>query len=196
MMLSLKSSMALKAQPELDRRALFKGVIHHGVHLYNGMARLWSGTNAKFIELLAPMLYTITSCVRCSLPQEYLIASNINPNLRIGETPFTGVASNLYDATNPNFPSYSELHIDGNDVFCAIVPMGHWGKNEGILIFPELNLMIGLRPGDLVIFKSAMLYHMVSRITTGYRNSLVFFAHKTLLKDWPIAADFKWINNI
>jgi len=196
LMTSLKSSIVPSEHTEPDRRSLFNGVIHHGIHLYQGKARLWRHTNKEFIQALGPILCKVTTWISKSLSQEAEMAMSIDETLRIGNTPFTGMASNFYDPLIPNFPTYSALHLDGNDLFCMIIPTGDWPQNEGLLGFPQLKLTVDLRPGDVIIFRSSLLYHMVSKITWGTRNALVLFAHKNLLGQKSIDSDFQWINDV
>jgi len=192
----LKKKIKEKPEIEEDRRSLFNGVIHHGFHLYQNVVRLWKSTDQNFIEALRPFIYEIMACAQNGLEEEYLTAMSIPRIHRIGNTPFTGVASNFYDPSIPGFPTSSAIHIDGNDIFCVIVPTGDWPIDQGILGFPQLNLLVNLRPGDVIIFNSSQLYHLVSQISSGYRNSVIFFTHKSLLKQRTVIGDLEWIYKI
>jgi len=196
MMNNLKLSKKCNDHLGMDRRALVNGVSHHGWHLYGNTARLWNSTNRQFVEKLRPLIYEVSSLAKNGLPHKYELAMTIDKERRIGNSAFTGLASNWYDPVLPGFPNHSALHVDGNDILCLIVATGHWPANQGYLGFPQLKLLVDLRPGDIIVFDSSLLYHMVTEISSGYRNALIFFSHKALLKKPNTTEPNDWINQI
>jgi len=85
--------------------------------------------------------------------------------------PFSCVALNL------NFGKI-DRHKDTKDVqegYCWVLPWGNW--NGGLLTFPELNVSVDSKAGDLTGFLSSALVHEVTAYS-GYRYSLTCFTHQ------------------
>ena len=53
---------------------------------------------------------------------------------------------------------------------------------RGELSFPELKLVIHVKQGQAVAFRSNILVHGNLPVITGIRHSLVFYIHNTLIK--------------
>jgi hypothetical protein len=64
--------------------------------------------------------------------------------------------------------------------FCWLVPLGEW--EGGDLIFPQLNVRIKLKPGNILAFRSNLLVHG-NLPCSGVRHSLVFFTHNNLFPE-------------
>jgi hypothetical protein len=82
-----------------------------------------------------------------------------------------------------NFNTISGYHIDRDDDkygFCWLVPLGEW--EGGDLIFPQLNVRIKLKPGNILAFRSNLLVHG-NLPCSGVRHSLVFFTHNNLFPE-------------
>ena len=82
-----------------------------------------------------------------------------------------------------NFNTICGYHIDRDDDkygFCWLVPLGDW--EGGDLIFPQLNVRIKLKPGNILAFRSNLLVHG-NLPFSGVRHSLVFFTHNNLFSD-------------
>ena len=82
-----------------------------------------------------------------------------------------------------NFNTICRYHIDRDDDkygFCWLVPLGDW--EGGDLIFPQLNVRIKLKPGNILAFRSNLLVHG-NLSCSGVRHSLVFFTHNNLFSD-------------
>jgi hypothetical protein len=82
-----------------------------------------------------------------------------------------------------NFNTICGYHIDRDDDqygFCWLVPLGEW--EGGDLIFPQLNVRIKLKPGNILAFRSNLLVHG-NLPCSGVRHSLVFFNHNNLFPE-------------
>lgn len=82
-----------------------------------------------------------------------------------------------------NFNTICGYHIDRDDDkygFCWLVPLGDW--EGGDLIFPQLNVRIKLKPGNILAFRSNLLVHG-NLPCSDVRHSLVFFTHNNLFSD-------------
>ena len=82
-----------------------------------------------------------------------------------------------------NFNTISGYHIDRDDDkygFCWLVPLGEW--EGGDLIFPQINVRIKLKPGNILLFRSNLLVHG-NLPCLGVRHSLVFFTHNNLFPE-------------
>ena len=82
-----------------------------------------------------------------------------------------------------NFNTICGYHIDRDDDkygFCWLVPLGDW--EGGDLIFPQLNVRIKLKPGNILAFRSNLLVHG-NLPCSGVRHLLVFFTHNNLFSN-------------
>ncbi len=61
-----------------------------------------------------------------------------------------------------------------------LVPLEEW--EGGDLIFPQLNVRIKLKPGNILAFRSNLLVHG-NLSCSGVRHSLVFFTHNNLFPE-------------
>lgn len=72
-------------------------------------------------------------------------------------------------------------HVDQNDcpsAMCTIVVVGKF--RGGRLFFPTLNLLFDMKAGDIITFKSNLLYHCTTPVYIGRRFAFVFFANHNL----------------
>ncbi|CAG8730949.1 5772_t:CDS:2, partial [Rhizophagus irregularis] len=70
-----------------------------------------------------------------------------------------------------NFNTICGCHIDRDDDkygFCWLVPLGEW--KGGDLIFPQLNIRIKLKPGNILAFRSNLLVHGNLPCSVGATN--------------------------
>lgn len=94
---------------------------------------------------------------------------------------FTGMALLINHAVNP--------HRDSNDVkdgYVVTTPLGDF--EGGLVVFPDLKLMICQKPGDLLFSRSALLQHSVTDITAGQRTSFTYFT-KRFVMELPVPTD-------
>jgi len=77
-----------------------------------------------------------------------------------------------------NFNTISDYHWDEHDEpnsLCCLVALGDFEGGE--LCFPQLQIIVPLRPGQIVAFSSRLLLHGNFPITRGIRHSVVYFVH-------------------
>ena len=89
----------------------------------------------------------------------------------------------MFGMCTVNFNTICGYHIDRDDDkygFCWLVPLGEW--EGGDLIFPQLNVRIKLKPGNILAFRSNLLVHE-NLSCSGVRHSLVFFNHNNLFPE-------------
>jgi hypothetical protein len=79
-----------------------------------------------------------------------------------------------------NFNTISDYHWDEHDEpnsLCCLVALGDFEGGE--LCFPQLQIIVPLRPGQVVAFSSRLLLHGNFPVTRGIRHSIVYFVHST-----------------
>ena len=67
-----------------------------------------------------------------------------------------------------NYNSISDFHWDEHDEpnsLCCLVALGDFKGGE--LIFPQLQIIVPLRPGQVVVFPSRLLLHGNLKVTGG-----------------------------
>jgi hypothetical protein len=83
-----------------------------------------------------------------------------------------------------NFNTISGYHWDESDdpnSLCFLIALGEFEGGE--LYFPQLNIIIKLKPGQIVVFPSHLLLHGNFIVTKGIRYSIVYFVHAGFFKD-------------
>ncbi|KAJ3044186.1 hypothetical protein HDV00_002863 [Rhizophlyctis rosea] len=97
---------------------------------------------------------------------------------RLFGSPFGG-----FSCMTVNYGWPTSFHIDHHDSprgYCCVTPIGQW---EGCpLYFPQLDLEAPLKPAEMAIFRSSMLWHGNKKIISGTRYSFVFFTDHQLTK--------------
>jgi len=79
-----------------------------------------------------------------------------------------------------NFNVISKYHWDSNDDpngLCFLITLGDFEGGE--LVFPQLQIVVKLKPGQIVAFPSYLLLHGNLPITKGIRFSIVYFVHES-----------------
>ena len=80
-----------------------------------------------------------------------------------------------------NYNVTTNFHFDPNDNgLSTVVPVGNW--KGGWLIIPQLNIVIKLVKGQVVMLKSSILIHGNTN-ATGIRFGMVFFSHNNTFKN-------------
>jgi hypothetical protein len=77
-----------------------------------------------------------------------------------------------------NFNTISDFHWDEHDdpnSLCCLVALGDFEGGE--LCFPQLQIVIPLKPGQVIAFSSRLLLHGNLPVTKGIRHSVVYFVH-------------------
>ena len=80
--------------------------------------------------------------------------------------------------------SVSKTHIDWQDCvsgFNAVIPWGDFGG--GHLILWPAKVVYQIEPGECLFFRGGIMAHQVQPVTSGIRNSLDLFCHKSAF-DW------------
>jgi hypothetical protein len=94
--------------------------------------------------------------------------------------PFAPRAFGIFPTIAINFNVISNYHWDNNDDpngLCVLVALGDFEGGE--LCFPQLQIVVKLRPNQVVVFPSCLLLHGNLPITKGIRFSIVYFVHKS-----------------
>ena len=89
----------------------------------------------------------------------------------------------IFPTLSINYNVICQFHRDLKDhrnTLCVVCPLGNFTGGE--LVFPELKLVIHVKQGQAVAFRSNILVHGNLPIITGIRHSLVFYVHNTLIK--------------
>jgi hypothetical protein len=82
-----------------------------------------------------------------------------------------------------NFNVICQFHRDMKDhrnTLCVVCPLGKFKGGE--LTFPELKLVIHVKQGQAVAFRSNLLVHGNLPIIAGVRHSAVFYIHNNVIK--------------
>ncbi|CAG8581368.1 8539_t:CDS:2 [Paraglomus occultum] len=77
-----------------------------------------------------------------------------------------------------NYNTISDYHWDENDEsnsFCCLVALGDFEGGE--LCFPQLKIVVPLRPRQIILFSSRLLLHGNFIVTKGIRHGIVYFVH-------------------
>ncbi|CAG8833461.1 1389_t:CDS:1, partial [Gigaspora margarita] len=69
---------------------------------------------------------------------------------------------------------------DHHNSLCVVCPLGIF--KSGQLVFPELKLVVHVKVGQAVAFRSKILVHRNLPVLTGVHHSVVFFIHGTMIK--------------
>ena len=94
--------------------------------------------------------------------------------------PFAPKPFGIFPTIAINFNVISKYHWDSNDNsdgLCFLIPLGDFEGGE--LVFPQLQIVVKLKPGQIVAFPSCLLLHGNLPITKGIRFSIVYFVHES-----------------
>ena len=93
--------------------------------------------------------------------------------------PFAPRSFGVFPMVAINYNTISDFHWDEHDEpnsLCCIVSLGDFDGGE--LCFPQLQIVIPLRPGQIFAFSSRLLLHGNLPVTRGIRHSIiVYFVH-------------------
>ncbi|EIW72122.1 hypothetical protein TREMEDRAFT_58277 [Tremella mesenterica DSM 1558] len=76
-------------------------------------------------------------------------------------------------AVNEGTSSTWHYDSEDDDSFYTVILVtgdGEWGDDEGVMEIPQLGLKLPLKPGDVFMFRSKILLHSVSPITSGAKR--------------------------
>ena len=135
------------------------------------------GCVQKLIKGLQPFLNAVNDYFNNTYPVLYakMKRLDLGPNVPKSFGAFPTVAI--------NFNAISQFHRDLKDhrnTLCVVCPLGIFEGGE--LMFPELRLVIHVKQGYGVAFRSNLLIHGNLPITVGIRHSVVFYIHNTVIK--------------
>jgi hypothetical protein len=77
-----------------------------------------------------------------------------------------------------NYNVISDFHWDEHDdpnSLCCLVALGDFERGE--VLFPQLQIVVQLKPGQILVFASRLLLHGNLSFTRGIRHSIVYFVH-------------------
>ena len=139
-------------------------------------ADAWLMANAALFEYLSNYL-------RIYQPESWLSMRNSIRKATDGEltglaTPWHGVAIGQGMGSEGG-----EDHQDWNDepsVFNAVVPFGSQGWTGGEVVLWQLNMRVAVERGDCFLFKGAITAHRAEAVTSGQRNFIDLFCHKSV----------------
>ncbi|CAG8446556.1 10837_t:CDS:10 [Acaulospora colombiana] len=141
---------------------------HHKAHqkcvqdLIKGLQPI-SGSVNKYLETTYPVLYSKMKKL------------DLGPNVPNSFGVFPTVAV--------NYNIICQFHRDMKDhrnSLCVVCPLGKFKGGE--LVFPELKLVVHVKQGQAVAFRSNLLIHGNLPIVAGTRHSVVFYIHNTVIK--------------
>jgi hypothetical protein len=95
--------------------------------------------------------------------------------------PFAPRSFGIFPMIAINYNIISSYHWDRNDEpdsLCCLVALGDYEGGE--LCFPQLEIVISLRPNQVVLFSSNFLLHGNLPVVRGIRHSIVYFIHSDL----------------
>src|SRR4051794_16494269 len=78
----------------------------------------------------------------------------------------------------------SKYHLDKNDHENSLAFLVVLGDFEGSEIcFPEIKLIVKLKPRQVLAFSSRFLKHGNLKVTKGIRYSIVYYVHQDFFKE-------------
>jgi len=135
------------------------------------------GCVQKLIKGLQPLSNVVNNYFNNTYPVLYakMKRLDLGPNVPKSFGAFPTVAI--------NFNAICQFHRDLKDhrnTLCVVCPLGIFEGGE--LVFPELRLVVHVKQGYGVAFRSNLLVHGNLPITVGIRHSIVFYIHDTVIK--------------
>ncbi|RHZ51912.1 hypothetical protein Glove_468g9 [Diversispora epigaea] len=104
--------------------------------------------------------------------------------------------SDLFPMIAVNFNTISDYHWDEHDnpnCLCILIALSNFDGGE--LCFPQLKIIIPLRPNQIVAFSSRLLLHGNLPVKRGIHHSIVYFVHSSFfhnLRDFTkVYSDFE-----
>jgi hypothetical protein len=135
----------------------------------------------KCVQNLIQGLQPISGSVNKHLETTYPVYYSKMKKLDLG--PNAPKSFGAFPTAAINFNIICQFHRDMKDhrnSLCVVCPLGNFKGGE--LTFPELKLVIHVKQGQAVAFRSNILVHGNLPVITGIRHSLVFYIHNTLIK--------------
>jgi hypothetical protein len=159
---------------------------HFGVFTLNNLLPFTSSNtasshNIEHLECVNKLLYDLiplSNSINQFLEKHYLGLYEKLSKLKWG--PFAPRPFGVFPMIAINYNTISDYHWDKHDdpnSFCCLVVLGDFEGGE--LCFPQLKIIVPLRPGQVLLFPSRLLLHGNFTITKGIRHSIVYFVHSS-----------------
>ena len=126
------------------------------------------------ISNLKPLSDSVNRFLQSNYLEYYAQLSELNWG------PFGPRSFGVFPMIAVNFNTISDFHWDEHDdpnSLCCLVALGDYEGGE--LYFPRFEIVIPLKPGQVVAFSSRLLLHGNFYVTKGIRHSIVYFIHDT-----------------
>jgi hypothetical protein len=131
----------------------------------------------KLIYGIKPLSDSINQFVQNNYNSLYIKLTNLSWG-PFGPKPF-----GIFPMIGINYNTISNYHIDANDeanCLCILVALGDFKGGE--LCFPQLKIVVSIKPGQVVAFRSRLLLHGNCIVTEGIRHSIVYYVHSNFFK--------------
>ncbi|CAG8584859.1 4985_t:CDS:2, partial [Acaulospora colombiana] len=141
---------------------------HHKAHL-------------KCVKGLIQGLQPLSNSINNYLENTYPALYNKLKKLDLG--PNVSKSFGAFPTVTINFNVICQFHRDMKDhrnTLCVVCPLGEFKGGE--LAFPELKLVVHMKQGRAVAFRSNLLIHGNLPVIAGVRHSVVFYIHNTAIK--------------
>jgi hypothetical protein len=173
--------------PSHRSESFWKNFIEHfGVFTLNNLlpytsSNTASSHNVEHLECVNKLLYNLvplSNSVNQFLEKYYLSLYEKLSKLKWG--PFAPRPFGVFPMIAINYNTISDYHWDKHDdpnSLCCLVVLGDFEGGE--LCFPQLKIIIPLRPGQILLFPSRLLLHGNFVVTKGIRHSVVYFVHSS-----------------
>jgi hypothetical protein len=157
---------------------------HFGVYTRNNLLPFTSSNTASShnvehqncVDNLIQGLSPLSNCINSFIQENYGEMYTKLRNLTWG--PFSPRHFGIFPMIAINFNTISDYHWDEHDEpnsLCCLVALGEFEGGE--LCFPQLQIVVPLRVGQVVAFSSRLLLHGNFPLTKGIRHSIVYFVH-------------------
>jgi hypothetical protein len=98
--------------------------------------------------------------------------------------PFAPRSFGIFPMISINYNIISKYHLDKNDhenSLAFLVVLGDFEGGE--ICFPEIKLVVKVRPGQVLAFSSRFLRHGNLKVTKGIRYSIIYYVHQDFFKE-------------
>lgn len=144
----------------------------------------------QWLQTNQPLFKYLSNTLRMLDPEMYVKFTSVDrylpPDFQRMAGAWHGVAIN--ENMQPN-ATRAETHIDWQDYYRAYNAVVPWGTfTGGHVVLWQPKVVYELRPGDCLFFMGGIMAHQISPVTSGVRNSLDLFTHKSSF-DWKKRED-------
>ena len=133
------------------------------------------------VNLLLQNLEPLSNSINCFIKNNY--PSLYSKLIQLSWGPFGPKPFGIFPMIAINFNTISDYHWDSfDDPNCLYCLMAFGDFEGGELNFSQLNIVIHLKPYQIVAFSSRLLLHGNFPFVKGIRYSIVYFIHDTFFK--------------